>query len=71
LEQMHDDWNTCLRETTILLKCLLTTLAPAEVEELRRELEEKRKRAEGQPLEWRESRKRRARTTRREGHPKA
>ena len=70
LEQTHDDWNTCLRETTILLKCLLTTLAPGEVEELRRELEEKRKRAEEQPLEWREKRKRRAKTTRREGHAK-
>ena len=70
LEQTHDDWNTCLRETTILLKCLLTTLAPGEVEELRRELEEKRKRAEEQPSEWRERRKREARTARREGHAK-
>ena len=70
LEQTHDDWNTCLRETTILLKCLLTALAPGEVEELRRELEEKRKRAEEQPSEWRERRKRKARTTRREGHAK-
>ena len=42
LERAHDDWNTCLRETTVLLKCLLTTLAPAEVEELRRELEKQR-----------------------------
>ncbi len=68
LEQTHDDWNTCLRETTILLKCLLTTLAPGEVEELRREFEEKRKRAEEQPSKWRERRKQRARTIRREGH---
>ena len=70
LERTHDDWNTCLRETTILLKCLLTTLAPGEVEGLRRELEEQRKRAEEQPSEWRERRKRKAKTTRREGHAK-
>lgn len=67
LEQAHDDWNTCLREAIILLKCLLTTLSPGEVEELRRELEEKRKRAEEQPSEWREGRKRKAKTARREG----
>jgi len=42
LERTHDDWNTCLRETTVLLKCLLETLAPGELEELRRELEEQR-----------------------------
>jgi hypothetical protein len=42
LERTHDDWNTCLQETTVLLKCLLTTLAPGELEELRRELEEQR-----------------------------
>lgn len=71
LEETHDDWNTCLKETTILLKCLLETLAPREVEQLRRELEEKRKRAEEQPSEWRERRKRKAKTTRREGHSKA
>ena len=70
LEQTHDDWNTCLRETTILLKCLLTTLAPEEVEELRRELEKKRKRAEEQPSEWRKRRAGRAKKTRREGHAK-
>jgi len=70
LEQTHDDWNTCLRETTILLKCLLTTLAPGELEDLRRELDENRKRAGEQPSEWRERRKRKAKTTRREGHAK-
>ncbi|HKO05858.1 MAG TPA: hypothetical protein VJW51_13965 [Candidatus Acidoferrales bacterium] len=52
LERTHDDWNTCLRETVVLLKCLLTTLAPAEVEELRRELEEQRRRLEERPSEW-------------------
>jgi hypothetical protein len=52
LERTHDDWNTCLRETVVLLKCLLTTLAPGEVEELRRELEEQRQRAEQRPCEW-------------------
>lgn len=68
LEQAHDDWNTCLRETTILLKCLLTTMATGEVEEMRRELEEKRRRAEEQPSEWRERRKRSVRATRRDGN---
>lgn len=70
LEQTHDDWNTCLRETTILLKCLLTALGPGEVEELRRELEAKRKRAEEQPAEWRERQRGRIRTSHREGHAK-
>jgi len=70
LEETHDDWNTCLRETTILLKCLLTSLAPGEVEELKRELEEKRRRAEVQPSEWRERRKGKARMARREGQAK-
>jgi len=52
LECTHDDWNTCLRETVVLLKCLLTTLAPGEVEELRRELEEQRQSVEQRPCEW-------------------
>ena len=71
LERAHDDWNTCLRETTILLKCLLDKLAPVEVEELRRELEEQRERAEGQPSEWLEKRRRKAKAMRREGTARA
>jgi hypothetical protein len=52
LERTHDDWNTCLRETVVLLKCLVTTLAPGEVEELRRELEEQRQRLEQAACNW-------------------
>ena len=71
LELAHDDWNTCLRETTILLKCLLETLAPGEVEELRRELEEQKRLAEGHSSEWLKKRKRGAKTIRREGTARA
>jgi len=67
LEETHDDWNTCLQETTILLKCLLETLAPGEVEELRGELEKQRERAENEPSEWVERRRRKAKAVRREG----
>ena len=67
LEETHDDWNTCLQETIILLKCLLDTLAPGEVEKLRGELEKQRERAENEPSEWVERRKRRARAMRRAG----
>jgi len=52
LERTHDDWNTCLQETTVLLKCLLTTLAPGEVEELRRELVEEKRTEAQRPSEW-------------------
>ncbi|HMD31688.1 MAG TPA: hypothetical protein VKG84_07245 [Candidatus Acidoferrales bacterium] len=52
LECVHDDWNTCLKETTVLLKCLLTTLSPGEVEDLRRELEEQRKRKHKRSSDW-------------------
>ena len=38
LEALHYDWNTCLQETVIHLKCLLDTAAPRELEGLRREL---------------------------------
>ena len=38
LEALHDDWNTCLQETVIHLKCLLDRAAPRELEGLRREL---------------------------------
>ena len=58
LEATHDDWNTCLQETTILLKCLLDTLVADEVEVLRGELEKQRERAEMEPSEWVERRKR-------------
>lgn len=71
LERAHDDWNTCLRECTILLKCLLDTLAPGEVEELRRELEDQRQGAERRSSEWVEKRKRTARAMRREGPARA
>jgi hypothetical protein len=71
LEQAHDDWNTCLRECTILLKCLLATLAPGEVEELRRELEEQRQGAEARSSDWLKKRKRTARAVRREGTARA
>jgi hypothetical protein len=30
LEALHDDWNTCLQETVVLLKCFLTTLEAGE-----------------------------------------
>jgi hypothetical protein len=39
LEELHDDWNTCLRETVIVFKCLVDTATPRELEGLRRELE--------------------------------
>jgi len=39
LEELHDDWNTCLRETVILFKCLLDTTAPGELGGLRCELQ--------------------------------
>jgi hypothetical protein len=41
LEALHDDWNTCLRETVILLKCFLTTLEPGEIKAFKHELGEK------------------------------
>jgi len=63
LEETHDDWNTCLQETIILLKCLLETLAPGEVEELRWDLEKQRERAENEPSEWVERRRPRAKGT--------
>ena len=66
LEETHDDWNTCLQETVILFKCLLETLAPGEVNELRGELEEQRERAENEPSEWVERRRRKAKAVRRE-----
>ncbi len=71
LEATHDDWNTCLQETTILLKCLLETLAPGEVEELRGELEKQRERAEKEPSEWVERRGRKVKALRREGSAQA
>jgi hypothetical protein len=71
LEESHDDWNTCLQETTILLKCLLEALAPGEVEELRGELEKQRQRAEKESSEWVERRKRKVKTLRREGSAQA
>jgi hypothetical protein len=69
LERTHDDWNTCLRETVVLLKCLLTTLAPGEVEELRRELEEQRQRAEQRPSAWLDGEKDREESSHHEGRP--
>jgi hypothetical protein len=39
LETLHDDWNTCLRETVVVLKCLLDSAASHELAGLRRELE--------------------------------
>jgi len=69
LERTHDDWNTCLRETVVLLKCLLTTLAPGEVEELRRELEEQRQRLELRPCEWEGEEQEKKETSRLQGRP--
>jgi hypothetical protein len=51
LEELHDDWNTCLRETVVLFKCLLDTAAPQELEGLRRELEALRKTVERESSE--------------------
>ncbi len=48
LEKLHDDWNTCLRETVISFKCLLDTASAGELEGLRRELEAARKSAQQQ-----------------------
>ena len=69
LERTHDDWNTCLRETTVLLKCLLTTLAPGEVEELRRELEEQRQGEVQRPSEWLREEEEQGNTSYPEGRP--
>lgn len=69
LERTHDDWNTCLRETVVLLKCLLTTLAPGEVEELRRELEEQRQRLELRPCEWEGEEQEKKESSRLQGRP--
>lgn len=51
LETLHDDWNTCLRETVVLFKCLLDTAAPQELEGLRNELAGLRAAAERQATE--------------------
>jgi hypothetical protein len=48
LEELHDDWNTCLQETVISFKCLLDTASAGELEGLRRELEAARKIAQQQ-----------------------
>jgi hypothetical protein len=69
LERVHDDWNTCLRETTVLLKCLLTTLAPSEVEELRRELEEQRQADAPRPSEWLGEEEKSGNTSQPQGRP--
>ncbi|HKM89819.1 MAG TPA: hypothetical protein VJX29_04315 [Candidatus Acidoferrales bacterium] len=69
LERTHDDWNTCLRETVVLLKCLLTTLAPGEVEDLRRELEEQRQRVEQRSCEWLGEEQDKEESSRRQGRP--
>jgi hypothetical protein len=69
LECAHDDWNTCLRETTVLLKCLLTTLAPGEVEELRRELEEQRQGEAQRTSESLEEEEQKGNTSYPEGRP--
>jgi hypothetical protein len=69
LERAHDDWNTCLRETMVLLKCLVTELAPGEVEELRRELEEQRQRVEQRPSEWEGEEREKEDSSRLEGRP--
>jgi hypothetical protein len=70
LERAHDDWNTCLRETTVLLKCLLTTLAPGEVQELQRELEKQRQVEATRPPEWRDEEVQEEKTSRPEGRPR-
>jgi len=43
LATAYGDWHTCLRESANLLQELLATLAPKEVQQLRRELEKHRK----------------------------
>jgi hypothetical protein len=69
LERSHDDWNTCLRETTVLLKCLLTTLAPAEVEDLRHELETQRRVESGKPSKRAGEEVQEGKTSRPKGRP--
>lgn len=69
LERTHDDWNTCLRETVVLLKCLVTTLAPGEVEELRRELEEQRQRLEQARGNWLDEKQDKQESARLQGRP--
>jgi len=73
LKLAYIDWNTCMQETTILLRCLLTMLAPGEVRDLRRELQQKfeqQQQVEAQrPSEWREMEEAEEETSHPEGRP--